>query len=260
MVIKKNVVLVLPVVYFFTCVLITNCASVEKEFTTNEGYYIPSYPEDLVERIQKEKYDEKINHYVVLIGANTELRHKGNLSTAYQTLIERGYDRKNIYILDPDGRSPFYPATDIASIKSIEILFEHLSNLVGQEDTFLLYVTGHGKRFGGISYVILNPAEKISSQALLRHINKIYPSSGYLFFDQCYFDISFRPINCNWLLIAVANKDTTSYGTSFPRHFWGFIREGYGWPEAFEKTKEIDIGTIKQQNHPAINIGSCFKF
>src|SRR5262249_17398688 len=43
-----------------------------------------------------ERPNGQVDHFAVLIGANTELRHRGNLSMAYQVLVEQGYDARNI--------------------------------------------------------------------------------------------------------------------------------------------------------------------
>src|SRR5688572_13056904 len=87
-----------------------------------------------------------VDHFAVLIGANTELRHRGNLSMAYQVLIEQGYRAENVYILDSEGEAVFFPTTDRTTRETMQSLFEHLRDIVEPQDTLFIYVTGHGRR------------------------------------------------------------------------------------------------------------------
>src|SRR5688572_21509321 len=73
-------------------------------FTSTSSEFVPPEPEALQARIVHEGStpNGQVDHFAVLIGADTELRHRGNLSLAYQVLLEQGYDRQKIYILDSE--------------------------------------------------------------------------------------------------------------------------------------------------------------
>jgi hypothetical protein len=53
-------------------------------FTSTSSEFKPSPPDTLESRLgmENESPNGKVDHFAVLIGANTELRHQGNLSMA----------------------------------------------------------------------------------------------------------------------------------------------------------------------------------
>jgi hypothetical protein len=215
--------------------------------------------------------NEKIDHYAVLIGAHTELRHRGNLSMAYQVLIEQGYLRDRVYILESEGDATYFPTTDVASRASVARLFEHLRKIVEPQDTLLIYVTGHGRRVTataetngeakplGVSTIVLNQNEELADWELGAMLEGIHPSVGIAFFDQCYgaiFATAMR--SCNFVTITTAAEDETSYGVSFPRAFWAAFRRpiaGDHSPsvlDAYRYAMKEDSGTLRGYNQPMI--------
>lgn len=215
--------------------------------------------------------NEKVDHYAVLLGAHTELRHLGNLSLAYQVLIEQGYQREHIYILESEGDATYFPTTDVASRATVARLFDHLRKVVEPQDTLLIYVTGHGRRVNatsetrgktqalGVSTIVLNRDEELADWELGAMLEGIAPSVGIAFFDQCYgaiFATAMR--SCNFVSITTAAEDETSYGVSFPRAFWSAFR----LPSAKERPPTVldayryatqeDSGTLRGYNAPQI--------
>lgn len=199
----------------------------------------PAGPEGLTQRINSEGQEGngRVDHFAVLIGANTELRHRGNLSMAYQVLVEQGYAREQIYILDSEGESLFFPSTDVTTRDTVRRLFEHLRRIVEPEDTLLIYVTGHGRRVTaeqesngerstlGVSTILLNAREELSEWELAAMLDGLSPKNGIAFFDQCYGAIFATTLDtCSFVSITAAAEDETSYGVSFPRAFWGAFR------------------------------------
>jgi hypothetical protein len=221
-----------------------------------------------------EEPNGKVDHFAVLIGANTELRHRGNLSMAYQVLVEQGYTRDKIYILDSEGDSDFYPAAEKTSRAAMYRLFAHLKRIVEPHDTLLIYVTGHGRRVVadsedngrqstiGVSTILLNRSEEMSDWEFGTLLDGLNPEIGIGFFDQCYgAKFSMIANSCNFVFITTASADETSYGVSFPRAFWGAFRDpalAHKPPsivEAYEYATNTDRGTRMGYNRPQLTKG-----
>jgi hypothetical protein len=209
-----------------------------------------------------------------LIGANTELRHRGNLSMAYQVLMEQGYKRENVFILDSEGESPFFPVTDVTTRASMQHLFAHLKRIVEPQDTLLLYVTGHGRRVTadkedngqkgtiGVSTILLNKSEEMSDWEFSILLEGLNPETGIAFFDQCYgARFSMISKSCNFVFITTADEAETSYGVTFPRAFWSAFREpdlakgSLTVLDAFKFAMVADRGTRLGFNRPKIANG-----
>jgi hypothetical protein len=208
------------------------------------------------------------DRYALLIGAHGELRHQGNLSLAYQVLLEQGYRRENIFILDSNPPSPYYPLAAPTTRENVRLAFETLAKAVEPHDTFLIYATGHGRRVeaveiaGGkvrtlaVSTAVLNEAEDMAREELLELLATIAPASGFAFFDLCYwgpFEVE------SWktgTFVSVARADRTSYGNTFPRAFWTELRAQRepSIPLAFEAAVRQDTGTRKGFNSPEIRV------
>jgi hypothetical protein len=208
-------------------------------FTSTRSEFVPPEPEHLLARIAAEGDEPNgaVDHFAVLIGADTELRHRGSLSMAYQVLLEQGYKRDNIYILDSEGENPFFPLTEVTTRAAIDLLFKHLAQIVEKQDTLLIYVTGHGRRITaeeekegskstlGVWTLVLNPGEELLQEEFSALLERVSPETGIAFFDQCYWGQFSSPKLCNFVMITTSTKDDTAYGVSFPRAFWGAFRD-----------------------------------
>lgn len=240
--------------------------------STSSEFQVPE-PEALVERLNNEppRPVGKKDHFAVLLGANTELRHRGNLSMAYQVLLEQGYARENIFILDSEGQTPFFPFTELTTRQAVDLLFDHLAKVVEPEDTLLVYVTGHGRRITadeedngdkktlGVSTLVLNPGEEMSQDEFIAELEKVQPEVGIVFFDQCYWGQTQSKKLCNYVTITTAEADETSHGVSFPRAFWSAFRRRPGSEttvlEAFTYAMVTDKATRLGFNRPRIAYG-----
>ncbi|MBK8014955.1 MAG: hypothetical protein IPK13_26860 [Deltaproteobacteria bacterium] len=234
----------------------------------------PPDPVDLEQRLRSlpDAPNHRVDHFAVLIGAETELRHRGNLSMAYQVLIEQGYDRDEVFIFDSEGGTPFFPNTDVTTRASLSLLFDYLARVVEPHDTLLVYVTGHGRRVAadeesrgaakrlGVSTVVLNPGEEVSQDEFVAWLEAVPVGVGIAFFDQCYFGQISSPKLCNWVTMTTSAEDETSHGVSFPRAFWNAFRatpsRSDAGPitvyEAFKRAMVADVATRLGQNRPRI--------
>lgn len=192
--------------------------------------------------------------YIILIGANTSLEHRGNLSLAYQVLLERGYDPKDFYILDSASRNPYYPKTDWTTRKSIKMIFEHLKLRGEGVKEVIIYVTGHGTLRDGKPHIMLNPSETIAASEFLKMVDELRPKKGFLFLDQCYWGKELVPKGCQWTTVTVSTSQTTSSGVSFPRGFWRAFRELGDIPSSFVFAFDNDIATKRGNNSPYIKL------
>ena len=236
--------------------LIAGCAS---EPITTSSLYTPPHPSQLYRYLGfVPKGNGKPDMFAVIIGANTEHRHRGNISLAYQVLIEQSYKRQDIFILDTDDSGPFFPRIDVTSRDAVEALLGYLKDTVEQDDTLLVYITGHGKRVNNQPSVVLNMGEMFRISELIHQLSLINPSKGFLFIDHCYAGESVIPPNCQWNVVTVSTDTTTSWATSFPRLFWNAFRWGEETIEdAFWYAVEHDKGTRSGKNHPALHKGNC---
>lgn len=176
----------------------------------------------------------------LLIGADTEARHRNNISLAYQVLLEQGYKRQDIFILDSEGGNPaIYPISDTLSRKSMDMMFTWLLDNLDDSDTLLVYVTGHGNK----DSLSLNKAEKISKPYFMMLLNSLSIYSGIVIFDQCYWGAP--NIRSPYVFISASSNDRTSYDVTFPRTFWNAFRRldsNVSVLEAFRYAKLHDRG------------------
>jgi hypothetical protein len=244
-------------------------------FTSTRSEFQAPEPELLSARLAMEGHtpNGKVDHFAVLIGADTELRHRGNISLAYQVLLEQGYARDHIYILDSEGETPFFPLTDVTTRTSIAMLFKHLSAIVEKHDTLFIYVTGHGRRITadeeadgekrvlGVSTLVLNPGEELAQDEFSAMLEEVSPAAGIAFFDQCYWGPFASPKLCNFVVITTSQPDESSHGHSFPRAFWSAFRERKNATrtptifDAFKFAMVADRATTLGLNKPRISHG-----
>jgi hypothetical protein len=188
-------------------------------------------------------------------------------------LLEQGYLRSNIYILDSEGETPFFPLTDVTTRASIARLFRHLARVVEPHDTLFVYVTGHGRRITadeetegqvstvGVSTLVLNPGEELSQDEFSAMLEGVSPEAGIAFFDQCYWGTFSSPKLCNYVVITTSQPGETTHGVSFPRAFWSAFRERKGIRpvpsifEAFKFAMVADRATTLGLNKPRISHG-----
>lgn len=90
------------------------------------------------------KNNEK-DKYALLMSAGTPPVH-GDIPIMHNLLLEQGFPKENIFILDYDGHQDDkeYPIDGAATIKNIQDAIHHLKSVLDENDVFLMYVTAHG--------------------------------------------------------------------------------------------------------------------
>ena len=205
--------------------LLSHCASLPPAPT---GTYHPPPPRRLAARTLAP--DGAPNAWAVLIGGNTELRHRGNLSIAYQTLIERGLQPEHVVVLDSGGPVPWYPWTDWTTRAALRLVFDQLAGAVEPYDTLWVYVTGHGTQPD--STLKLNPSEVLTQAEFTALVNSVRPAQGVVMYDQCYGG-KLAALDCRYTVVATAATDQPTHATTFARAWWGALRAGHTVAAAF---------------------------
>nr|MBA4404867.1 hypothetical protein [Nanoarchaeum sp.] len=199
-------------------------------------------PANLERRLNQEvaTQNHTADKYGVIISGNTNRRYEENLSIAYQVLLENGFQRGNIYILDNIGeKTAFYPVDDIASKEAIEMLFEHMAKKVDSEDLLFVYTTDHGGRISinekvngetkkiKISYLEILGGYLLETE-MARYLSEVHPNIGVLVFDQCYSGgFAERTGRGNYIGISASETDKPSYSNTFPQtFFWAWRNKG----------------------------------
>jgi hypothetical protein len=193
----------------------------------------------------------------VIIGMNAEERHRGTISLAYQSMIELGLKRHDIFILDVSTGGPTFPKSDTTSLASVRYLLSHLSQIVEPWDIVIVFTTGHGVLSKGRPHVVLNPSELMSSRELLASLDAIQPILGLAIFDQCYWGPELHLNTCQWSTITVAKTLRESVGDAFSRGFWNSMREGQGFIKSFERASSLDPATRAGLNEPSFRVHVC---
>lgn len=201
---------------------------------------------------------EDSDHFAVIVGMNSAPRHVGNISLAYQVLLEEGYGRNDVQIFDTTEQGPVFPQEGLTSRLRLQVLFDQLAIEVGPRDTLLVYITGHGVREDGVSYLVLTQDDWMPSQEFKHMLGMVQPGYGLLLADQCYGGQSLVPEGCGWTTVTVATDTTPSKDATFPRAFWDSFRHGArSVREAFDRARADDVNTRDGPNLPQLFVGSC---
>lgn len=216
----------------FLLILGVGCAALDKETFYRE-------PERLNQRIAQEKLIPPLgNKYTVLISGQTEERHEKNLSLAYQVLLESGFLKDNIYILDYEGdKTAYYPVDDHANPVSVRAVLAHLQARISSEDLLLIYITDHGdkerrvvrtgklKERRNVSVFGLQE-ENMDEIELAFYVEQIKPKIGIYIFVQCYGGgFADRLAGSGRITIAANAKDKMCDGFSFSQPFFNAFRD-----------------------------------
>lgn len=185
--------------------------------------------------------------FAVIIAGDAELRHKGNISIAVQTLLNLGFPMAHIFVLsDGEQSTPWFRWTDYPSRESVRALLSIMSRVVEEHDYFTIYITGHGHKsaIDGVevngstvtySYntLKLNDKERMDKHEMFRLLAEIKPKGALLVIDSCYWGV-FPDLPCNWRQYSATTNGSPTHGNFFGRTFWRALAEGESARAAFE--------------------------
>ncbi|NTW13889.1 MAG: hypothetical protein HGA31_02565 [Candidatus Moranbacteria bacterium] len=151
----------------------------------------------LTKRFKNEAPVKEPSKFAIVISGNSDDRYQGNTSIIYQVLLENGYRRSEIYILDGDGdRKPWYPVDGEASNINIRTLIRHLRDRIRPEDRFFVYTTDHGdqttisdlngKREVTVSTLSCTSGNDINANEFASYFSELRTKHAVFVFDQCY--------------------------------------------------------------------------
>ncbi len=208
---------------------------------------------------------------VIICGKNDNITYKENLSLAYQVLLENGFQKENIYVLDGKGnKSPSYPVDGSASKGTIKKLFNHLDKKIDSNDLLFLYVTDHGEKVkkihnnGNINDLstIVIPDGHLLETEMEEYLSQINPKTGILVFDQCYGGgFAKRTGKGKYIGISACESNNVSVSNTFPQAFFNswkdstsdFNKDGRtSVKEAFYYAAENDYHSITSHQRPQI--------
>jgi hypothetical protein len=174
--------------------------------------------------------------YALILGAGPELRHIGNMSLAYQVMLSRGYEERDIFVLAQDVELPYLGYSDQLNATTLSLLLAHLNDLLDGDDTLVVYVTGHGDYR---DQLIMADGSIVSMAWLAQQLAQLRVSSGLLISDVCYWDASVSFGSCNWTWVTVADDDRTTEGNFFARSYWKLLRgdRALSWLDAISKAR-----------------------
>lgn len=188
--------------------------------------------------------------YAVLIRGDYEERFVADTSLVYQVLLENGFKSEHIYILADARRKAetyFHPIDDIATKGNLEILMDHLTNIVDEEDLLFICLIDHGGK--GLFRNPDDPVGKMVSSStfnlrgedlneleLKSRLSKIYPKTGILVFEFCFSGGFAERLGGTYVAIASTDSHVEGYSKA-GNSFIGYVFEALSQ----RKGDEVDI-------------------
>lgn len=167
--------------------------------------------------------------YAVVINGDTSALHKGNVTEAYHTLRAAGYTDENIFLFTsnfPRG-SDFSSITTPATKESVEFVLTQLEDIIDENDTLLVYTTGHGNKTKSGTTLVLDDTELSASR--LRDLIENTRAGRYIIVaDQCFSGgivAAVSSIDGKVTAYSSTDADHTTYCESFARPFWRSFQE-----------------------------------
>lgn len=236
----------------FLC-LLASCASLTPATT---GKFTPSEPNGIAKKIWLP--NGKADRFALIIAGDAELRHQGNVSVAYQTLLAIGHEPHNIIVLSEGNKNtPWFGWTDAPTLASVEMAMNKLAFAVEPEhDSLAVYVTGHGttkaiEAYDGtysLNMLKLNPAENLPRSDFNDMLKRIRPKFAVLVMDHCYWAV-FEELSCAWSQYSATRNGVVSNDSTFGRTFWReFAKPGVSMNQSFERASAAspkDTPTVK---------------
>lgn len=206
----------------------------------------------------------------LLLSGSDQGRHRENLSLAYQTCLEQGLERRNIFILDGRGKEQcLYPANAVCSRRAALFSLGGLAKALKPEDKLVVYLTGHGDRqiasypetSSGFSTLRV-PGPDIAEPRFANELKKVKVGERILIADQCYASGFTRNLSGEkWVGVSSTPEHMPSNHNTFPRSFFGAFRDSeadlngdgkVSIGEAFDYAEEADVCARRGMQKPQL--------
>jgi len=198
-----------------------------------------SYPDQIPNQRLEERLsgselvqDEKRKKYGILLAGHAgygKWRMDSHIALAYQTLLQEGFDKDNIFVLDSNGYQYHnrYPIDGKATKDNLQKILSKISRGIGKNDLFFLFTTSHGGVKDNKSYLcLLN--EQLSSRELERYLMGIRPKNGVLVFNACHSGSFARGLGRGpFIAISATSETGIAVGSAVPNAFFGAFKHPY---------------------------------
>ncbi|MFH1066019.1 MAG: C13 family peptidase [Nanoarchaeota archaeon] len=200
--------------------------------------------------------------YAVLISGQTEERHALNMTLVYNFLLDRGFNEKNIYVIDGKGddRLYCYPVNASATVNNVKAAFDSLQSKLDKNDSLFVYVSDHGGSIespeGDLSTISTSDGSTLDQRTFESFINGLKYGLGVFLFDQCYSGgFAEETGHGNNVSMASASADASAYSggihNSFTAYFIkAFIYEAQSDANHDGKVSLTEAFNYAETNHP----------
>lgn len=216
---------------------------------------------------------EKSEKYAVMISGESEKRHRENLALAYDVLLENGFRKRNIYILDDKGeKRSAYPVDGLASKGTIKAMFDNLGKRIDSNDLLFVYTTGHGERVIFRSEINgkrhdrecsrLKVLGDVSEDDMAEYLEGVHVGVGVVVSDQCYGGGFAEAVGKgNYIGISASGAGQISESNTFAQAFFNSWRdkmadtnrdERTSIREAYEYANAYDINAHSGKQMPRL--------
>ncbi len=187
---------------------------------------------DEVRAVLQEKVEADISEheiatkYAILINGDTSKLHKENIGRARDSLRGLGFKEEDIYILSTHHARPRAESKSLVNAESsrenVELVMKHLHLKANEDDTVVIYATGHGSRFLDESFLDLSDSF-LSSEEYKDLLAGIKANNIVSVMDQCYSG-GFTDALCgeskNITYLCNTDSTHTTYCKYFSKEFW----------------------------------------
>ncbi|MFA5887712.1 MAG: C13 family peptidase [Candidatus Nanoarchaeia archaeon] len=173
--------------------------------------------------------------YAVLISGQTEERHALNMTLVYNFLLDNGYEKNNIQVLDGKGsdRLYCYPVDAAATVDNVRAAFESLESKLDKDDSLFVYVSDHGgqtytPKGDALSTISTNDGSTLDQRTFEGFVNDLNYGLGVFIFDQCYSGgFAEETGHGNNVSIASASADESAYSGGIHNSFTAYFIKAY---------------------------------
>ncbi len=145
---------------------------------------------------EKPSFKPLRKHALIINATRRSQRHHNNVHLAYRTLVQLGYKKNDIYVLEGSRSVKQYAESHnlSATKESIKETVSHLVNKLSYEDSLFLYTTNHGGRspyflYGNQSTLMtgdIKPKQIIKEEEFSEWFSDLEAGQSVMYFNQCF--------------------------------------------------------------------------
>ena len=217
------------------------------------------------EPVLEAKFNPDITEYALLINGTFGDEHTTNLLDAYSSLLKRGYNPNNVFIVAPSDPRPITEKGDLRDFGryfetrfgALEKAVNELKSRVDKNDMLLIYMTGDGIKkednFGERSCLELTDGNEINSESFAKSVLRLNCGGILAVFGQCYSGDFARKLyeeakKRGKLVTTVSStdEDFSTFGRTYNRAFWDAVNGG----KSIERAHKYATGKVITELKP----------